>query len=342
MINCKILIACHKKTHFFESEVFTPIHVGRSLVEEKSATDLQWFKDHMIGDNIGENISDKNNLFCEMTALYFAWKNYHIIGDPEYIGLMHYRRFFIFKKNFSEHYKKTSYEQSLSFCTIFNLSDSTKEQLGLSDEEVRKVCAGNDAIVVQDADFNFSHRFTVEEDYENIISGLDIKDLEFCINFIKKNYPDYSQVAEETLKSRRKLLYQMFIMKRELFDEYMTFAFDTLNALHKVNDFSNYSQNGKRTLGYIGEILLTIFVNQKKCDDKVKILKLDAALLEQKIDKKQTLLAVKRLVKLKIRYTLFSLKYLVCKSKKNYRKRGKYLHDISYLEWLIKKRGTLY
>lgn len=48
----------------------------------------------MIFDNTGVNISDKNKLLNEMTSIYWMWKNYNKIGNPEYIGHNHYRRFF--------------------------------------------------------------------------------------------------------------------------------------------------------------------------------------------------------------------------------------------------------
>jgi len=58
------------------------IQVGTSL------TDNKLFE---ICDNVGDNISDKNKQYCELTALYWAWKN----DKSDYIGLSHYRRKFV-------------------------------------------------------------------------------------------------------------------------------------------------------------------------------------------------------------------------------------------------------
>lgn len=95
----KILVCYHKKDKLYKNDILTPIHAGRALAckaskdGEMSQKDYQWLVDNMIGDDTGDNISDLNRELNEMTALYWAWKNYDKLGNPDYIGLYHYRRF---------------------------------------------------------------------------------------------------------------------------------------------------------------------------------------------------------------------------------------------------------
>jgi len=67
-----------------EDPVYMPIHVGR-----EGKADIGY-----TGDHTGDNISSKNANYCELTGLYWAWKNL----DADYIGLVHYRRYFTRKE----------------------------------------------------------------------------------------------------------------------------------------------------------------------------------------------------------------------------------------------------
>jgi hypothetical protein len=81
-MNIKILVACHKQDAVFSNEIYTPIQVGTA----RSNVDLGYLK-----DNTGDNISEKNPHYCELTAQYWAWKN---LKNVDIIGLCHYRRYF--------------------------------------------------------------------------------------------------------------------------------------------------------------------------------------------------------------------------------------------------------
>lgn len=59
----------------------TPIQAGAALTEKRVCG---------VCDNSGDNISDKNRKYCELTALYWIWKN----DCSDYVGLSHYRRHF--------------------------------------------------------------------------------------------------------------------------------------------------------------------------------------------------------------------------------------------------------
>ena len=106
MANLKILVAYHKKSPIVKNEVFLPIHLGHG-------DDYDYLAQNMIGDDTGDNISDKNLTYNEFTAVYWAWKNYDKIGNPDYIGLNHYRRFFIFEK------RKYAFYDTCSTCLLY-------------------------------------------------------------------------------------------------------------------------------------------------------------------------------------------------------------------------------
>lgn len=61
------------------------IQVGAALTDQRICR---------LTDDTGEHISDKNRQFCELTALYWIWKNAH----QEVVGLEHYRRHFLLGK----------------------------------------------------------------------------------------------------------------------------------------------------------------------------------------------------------------------------------------------------
>ena len=81
MKNVKVIIATHKKYDMPKDKLYLPLLVGADINKK----DLGYTK-----DNTKKNISKKNPYYCELTGLYWAYKNL----KNDYIGPAHYRRHF--------------------------------------------------------------------------------------------------------------------------------------------------------------------------------------------------------------------------------------------------------
>lgn len=107
MKKIKILISCHKRAKVIHNAIMEPIQLGCFFNEKKF--------DNMLHDDDGDNISQLNAMYCELTAQYWAWKNL----DLDYYGFCHYRRYFNFSNN---NYKENAFgvveENSINDYTI--------------------------------------------------------------------------------------------------------------------------------------------------------------------------------------------------------------------------------
>jgi len=237
---CKIIVAYHKPSFLLKSDNFLPINVGRALNEKKiysgllKNNDVLWLKKNTIGDDTGDNISAYNYSFNELTAVYWAWKHYDEIGNPEYIGLCHYRR-------------------------IFDIENS----------DIRAFIGDNDIIATGIP--NETESISILEQFLMLHKK---NDLDKCIDYIAKEYPALSKSIENyfQLPFNQGYFYNMFLMKKDLFFEYCDFLFSVLMYLHKNTNYEEYSVYGARVAGFLGERLGgAFFYHCKKSGYKLKV-----------------------------------------------------------------------
>ena len=239
MKTAKLLICYHKPGILLKDEIMTPIHVGRANAKKNMKPDdpkLKWLLENMIGDDTGENISLLNGSYNELTALYWAWKNYDELGDPDYIGLMHYRRHFVFNEGEIKVYEIPDMESEHYF-----------EALNYSPEKLIKD--------LEDCDFA-CHLGKVDGIYKHYLANHRIEDMELALEILKEKYPKYSKYADEYMKQDVGNFCNMFIFPKEMFIEYCEYIFSILEEFRSRVDISE-----KRF--FISERLTGIFIYEK-------------------------------------------------------------------------------
>ena len=257
----KILVSCHKPVQVLDNELLVPIEVGTALREKHP--------DGMLRDNAGENISVKNEMYCELTAQYWAWKNL----DADYYGFFHYRRYL----NFSDKRYPTDGWQNV---IADKISKDAAERYGWTEDNMRSVIEKYDMIISEHKNIQKmpDKNKTVYEQYKNGKS-LNIKDMDIVKDIISEKYPEYNTEFDNYLKGKYTCLCNMYIMKKELFYSYMKWLFDILFEFERRSDMSEYSAEGYRTPGHLAERLLDLFYIHIKNKNKYKIKELQTVVI---------------------------------------------------------------
>ena len=248
----KIFVSCHKPSKLPACELFVPIQVGSALAKTRM---------DMLQDDEGDNISDKNRMYCELTAQYWIWK--HVEAD--YYGFCHYRRFFSFS---DEKLKENIYGAE----RYDALTPALEERFGMDEESIRRKVGEADIIVATSANLKLMGFRDLYDQYAKAaeLNGVDMK---CAVRVLKEKYPEYADAADHYMSGRVFYPCNMFIMNKALFQEYSEWLFTILEETERRIDISDYSIEGRRTIGHISERLLGIFVEyQKKQGARTKVL----------------------------------------------------------------------
>lgn len=234
MKNIKIIIAAHKKYQMPEDDIYIPVQVG---AEGKESIGYE-------KDNKGDNISSKNQYFCELTGLYWAWKNL----NADYIGLSHYRRHFTCSKKIPK-------------------TEEEKFKVLLNKEQAEKLLEETDIILPK------KRKYYIENLYDHYKHTMHIEPLDETRKILEEQCPEYLAEFDKLHKRTSAHMFNMFVMKKEYLDKYCEWMFKILFELEKRIDPKQYDSFHARYLGRISELLLDVWINTNNLSYKeVKVI----------------------------------------------------------------------
>lgn len=229
----KIIVATHKKYRMPADSMYVPLHVGS---EGKIGKDGKLLDLGYVKDNTGDNISGLNPSFCELTGLYWAWKNI----EDDYIGLVHYRRHFSMKRG------KGLWDSVLTYPQL-------KPYLG----HVRIFTPNKRKYYIETLYSHYKHTH-----YSN--------QLDVVRQVIVEKYPEYEASYDKVLRHRYGYMFNMMIMDRELLNDYCIWLFDILFELGKCIHMEELSDYQGRYYGRISEIIFNAWLDKKVAFGELK------------------------------------------------------------------------
>ena len=215
-----IYIVTHKKFNVPNLNGYCALQVGAEGKEKYG----------YLRDNIGNHISGKNANYCELTGLYWIWKN----TDDSYKGLVHYRRYFG-RNNLSNKISDIcSYEYLLNCLKSVDIVLPYVEYFKQNaKEEILLHCC-------------------TEEIFDKLRQIIETK------------YPDYIETYDRYFNENKASLFNMLFCKREIFDAYCEWLFSILFVLEKQVDLAKLNTYQQRLYGFLSERLLNVWVIKNK------------------------------------------------------------------------------
>ena len=225
----KIIVAAHKAFRMPQDAMYLPLHVGAEGKKDQNGQPLDI---GFVRDNTGDNISLKNPGYCELTGLYWAWKNL----DADYIGLAHYRR------HFSLHRTRDPFDGVLKYSELVPLLRRKR-------------------VIVPK-----KRRYYIESLYNHYKHTHYISQLDETRRIIEEKYPDYLPSFDRVVRRTWGHMFNMMIMERGLVDEYCRWLFDILFELEKrvkagMVEMPPLSSFQARFYGRISEIIFNVWLD---------------------------------------------------------------------------------
>ncbi len=235
------------ESELIDNSIYVPVRCG-AIFDKREM--------NILGDDTGDNISEKRMSFSEFTVQYWAWKNV----QADYYGLCHYRRYL----SFAQHRFKTD-EYNMIPCT--SLMPHSKVKFGLLDAKaMQQIIQDYDIIVSEYADVRriptpHGKKETVHDMWAAYIDNFFEKSsFDLLYDLIDKMAPEYSKSARQYFAGNMHRGFNCYVLKKELFYRLCELQFPIMFEVERKINSTGYSPMMMRTPAFIGEMLYGIFI----------------------------------------------------------------------------------
>lgn len=222
-LDLQIFVITHKKFIPPQDDGYVPLQAGKLGKESLG----------YLGDDTGDHISHLNPYINECTALYWMWKQ----AKCEYIGLNHYRRYFLRNE----------------ICSRENIIDK---------ETVREILKDYDIILVNEQ--CFYPRTVGESVMYDTNEELYHKAYNLVRDLIGERQSEYVEAFDYVMSGYVFFECNMFITKKEIMDRYCTWLFSFLLDAVRRLDVRAYNSYNQRMMGFFAERMLTVWLMCQK------------------------------------------------------------------------------
>ena len=217
-----VLVAAHKSYKISKQTIYRPILVGAKDNSIQAPIDETTY---WVQDNSYCNISEKNPYYCELTALYWAWKNL----KDDYIGLFHYRRYF------------RSRRVSLN-----------KWERIMGEEELLSLLKERNTLLPM------PQHYFIETNYSQYVHAHNGRELDIVREILSERYPAYITAFDTCMKQTSGHRFNMLVMRRDILCLYCEWLFDVLFDLE--NRLMMTGELRPRIIGHVAERLLDVWI----------------------------------------------------------------------------------
>lgn len=196
-----------------------------------------FFSPAFLNDNTGDHISHLNNHYCELTAQYWAWKNF----EADYVGFYHYRRYLNFLAEPGFHENTSVDAENAATAIAFLSTDAQKASL----EKMLSIC---DVVTAQR-----SHLIpSVEAQYCSVVERAP---WQAFLAEIKKRFPQAMDAETYFQVVSAMPICNMYVMKKSVFDRYCEDLFAIIDPVFQQIG-APYNAYNNRYPGFLAERFL--------------------------------------------------------------------------------------